>query len=157
MPPSRIDEQVVNHNERLSGESKYGISRTFRVIIDLLFMWFFMRFRARPGHLFGSIGLIFGALGSFALLWLAGEKFLLDHDIGGRPLFMIAIVLIIASIQLLTTGILAEMLARIYFESSDRPAYIVRDPAQEEPRNWFAANTRTRMRSADWYIHPRLR
>ena len=140
VPPSRIGERVVKHNPRLSGESKYGLSRTFRVIIDLLFMWFFMRFRARPGHLFGSIGLLFGALGSSALLWLAGEKFIFGHEIGGRPLLLLGIMLTIASIQLLTTGILAEMLARIYFQSAKNPSYIARDPETSQQRGWYQAS-----------------
>ena len=138
VPPSRIGETVVNHNERLSGESKYGISRTFRVIIDLLFMWFFMRYRARPGHLFGTIGLAFGLIGSLILSWLGIDKFILGNDIGGRPLLLAGVMLVITSIQFLTTGIIAEMLSRIYFESSSRNAYVIRplrDEAEPE-HNW---------------------
>ncbi|WML92226.1 glycosyltransferase family 2 protein [Thiothrix lacustris] len=131
VPPSRIGERVVNHNERLSGESKYGISRTFRVVIDLLFMWFFMRFRARPGHLFGTIGLAFGMLGMLILTWLGIDKFILGNPIGGRPLLLAGVMLVITSIQFLTTGIIAEMLARVYFESSSRDAYVIR-PSREE-------------------------
>lgn len=132
VPPSRIGERVVNHNERLSGESKYGISRTFRVIIDLLFMWFFMRFRARPGHLFGTIGLAFGMIGMLVLSWLGVDKFILGNDIGGRPLLLAGVMLVITSIQFLTTGIIAELLARVYFESSSRNAYVIRPPRKEE-------------------------
>lgn len=136
VPPSRIGEMVVNHNERLSGESKYGISRTFRVIIDLLFMWFFMRFRARPGHLFGTIGLVFGLLGMLILSWLGIDKFILGNDIGGRPLLMTGAILMITSIQFLTTGIIAELLARIYFESSGGNAYVARPSDEENQRSW---------------------
>ncbi|MEZ5452018.1 MAG: glycosyltransferase family 2 protein [Thiothrix sp.] len=132
VPPSRIGERVVNHNERLSGESKYGISRTFRVVIDLLFMWFFMRFRARPGHLFGTIGLAFGLIGSLILAWLGVDKFILGNDIGGRPLLLAGVMLVITSIQFMTTGIIAELLARVYFESSSRNAYVIRPPREEE-------------------------
>lgn len=141
VPPSRIGEQVVKHHERFSGTSKYGISRTFRVIVDLLFIWFFMKFRARPGHLFGSIGLFFGFIGTLILIWLGAEKFLFGHDIGGRPLFLTGILLEVASIQFLTTGIIAEMLTRIYYESSNRNAYIIRTQADAstngtEQRQW---------------------
>jgi len=139
VPPSRIGEKVVNHKERVSGESKYGISRTFRVILDLLFVWFFMRYRTRPGHFFGSIGLTLGALGSLSLIWLAMQKFIMGQDIGSRPLLMIAILLIIASVQFLTTGILAELLSRIYFESSHRKSYVIRDAKEQltpETRQW---------------------
>src|SRR5579885_2752251 len=84
--PSRIGETPVTHHARQFGKSKYGISRTFRVILDLLTVFFFLRFRARPGHFFGSIGLVLGALGSLAMLYLAVVKFILGQDIGGRPL-----------------------------------------------------------------------
>ena len=143
VPPSRIGETVVNHNERLSGESKYGISRTFRVIIDLLFMWFFMRYRARPGHLFGTIGLAFGLIGSLILSWLGIDKFILGNDIGGRPLLLAGVMLVITSIQFLTTGIIAEMLSRIYFESSSRNAYVIRPLRDEvEPEHtWHTPST----------------
>lgn len=134
--PSRIGERVVNHNARLSGESKYGISRTFRVIIDLLFMWFFMRFRARPGHFFGTIGLAFGLIGSLILFWLGIDKFLLGNDIGTRPLLLAGVMLVITSIQFLTTGIIAELLTRVYFESSNRTPYIIRPPLNADARGW---------------------
>lgn len=131
IPPSRIGECVVNHKERLAGESKYGISRTFRVILDLLFVWFFMNYRTRPGHFFGSIGLVLGALGGLGLAWLGFDKFLLGNDIGGRPLLTISVLSVIASVQFLTTGVLAELLSRIYFESSQRRSYQVRQLEDE--------------------------
>lgn len=137
VPPRRIGEKVVNHRERYSGESKYGISRTFRVIIDLIFVWFFMKYRARPGHLFGSIGLFLGALGSLILMYLGFDKFVLGNDIGTRPMLLVGVLMIISSIQFLTTGILGEMLARTYFESTGRSNYYIRDEEEiEEERTW---------------------
>jgi glycosyltransferase involved in cell wall biosynthesis len=138
--PSRIGECVVKHNERFSGESKYGISRTFRVILDLLFMWYFMRYRSRPGHFFGVMGLGSGLLGSVILFWLAIEKFILGEDIGGRPLLLVGVVLMIAALQFLTTGILAEMLARTYFEAAGRNAYTIRDEEVVRERTWYQLN-----------------
>lgn len=135
--PKRISEMVVKHHERHSGTSKYGISRTFRVILDLLFVWFFMRYRTRPGHFFGSIGLFLGAIGSLILAYLGIDKFILGNDIGGRPLFMIAILLSVASIQFVTTGILAELLSRVYYESSSKASYTIREQHGTPDRQWY--------------------
>jgi glycosyltransferase involved in cell wall biosynthesis len=119
--PARIGETAVGHNARQFGESKYGISRTFRVILDLLTVFFFLRFRARPGHFFGSIGLVFGFLGGLAMSWLAVVKFVLGQPIGNRPLFLIAVLLLVFSIQFLTTGVLAEMMSRIFYQRHEGP------------------------------------
>jgi glycosyltransferase involved in cell wall biosynthesis len=112
VPTSRIDEMVVSHHARQFGLSKYGISRTFRVVLDLLSVVFFMSFRHRPGHFFGVIGLTFGAASALLFLYLFGVKFLLGEDIGTRPMLIVAVMLFIASAQMITTGILAEILAR---------------------------------------------
>lgn len=137
--PKRIGEMVVRHHERNSGESKYGITRTFRVVLDLLFVWFFMKYRSRPGHFFGSIGLFFGAVGSLILFWLGVDKLILGNDIGGRPLLMLGVLLVVASVQFLTTGILSELLSRIYFESSEQKSYEVRSDQETKDtgRQWF--------------------
>lgn len=112
VPTSRIGEMVVNHYPRQFGESKYGISRTFRVFLDLLSVLFFMRFRQRPAQFFGTIGLVFGGVSGLMFLYLAWVKFVFGEDIGTRPMFITAVMLFIASVQMITTGILAEMLAR---------------------------------------------
>jgi glycosyltransferase involved in cell wall biosynthesis len=112
VPTSRIGEMVVNHYPRQFGESKYGISRTFRVFLDLLSVLFFMRFRQRPAQFFGTIGLVFGGISGLMFVYLAWVKFILGEDIGTRPMFITAVMLFIASVQMITTGILAEMLAR---------------------------------------------
>lgn len=111
-PTSRISEMVVTHHERKFGQSKYGISRTFRVILDLLSVIFFMSFRYRPGHFFGIIGLSFGALSSLLFAYLLVVKFVLGEDIGGRPMLIVAVMLFVAAAQMVSTGILAEILAR---------------------------------------------
>lgn len=140
VPPSRIGEIVVNHNARVAGESKYGISRTFRVILDLLSVYFFMRYRGRPGHFFGSIGLALGSVSTLMLVYLAFVKFGMGEDIGGRPLFLIAVVFLIASLQFLTTGVLSELISRTYFESSQRQQYVIyhRDEESEQPAPGWA-------------------
>ncbi|HGG59856.1 MAG TPA: glycosyltransferase [Gammaproteobacteria bacterium] len=135
-PPNRIGEMPVSHHARLHGDSKYGIGRTTRVIIDLLTVLFFLRFRARPGHFFGSIGLIMGALSSLILGWLAIVKFALGEDIGSRPLFLVGVLLAIASIQFLTTGVLAEILVRTYHESSRQTPFRVHEGQRNRDPEW---------------------
>ena len=130
--PARIAEAVVRHHPRKAGQSKYGISRSFRVILDLLSVYFFMKHRSKPGHFFGMIGLIFGLFATMVLFYLLGVKFYLGQDIGTRPLLMVGIVLLIASIQFLTTGITAELMARTYFESSNLKPYLERWEQQRE-------------------------
>lgn len=124
--PNRIAEEVVSHHPRTRGVSKYGISRTFRVIIDLLVVYFFMRFSARPGHFFGMVGLGLGGLGGVLMSYMLLLK-LLGESIGTRPLFFTSILLILVGVQMLTTGVLAEMLSRVYYETQERKSYIVRN------------------------------
>lgn len=126
--PRRIAEEVVTHHARQFGESKYGISRTFRVILDLISVYFFMRFRARPGHFFGGAGLMLGGVGSLILLYMAFLKFVGHENIGTRPLLMVGFFSIIMAVQFILSGVLAETLARIYFESGAGKLYQVRNP-----------------------------
>jgi glycosyltransferase involved in cell wall biosynthesis len=125
--PRRIAQEVVSHHARVFGQSKYGLSRTFRVILDLSFVYFFMRFRTRPGHFFGGIGIALGAAGGLILAYLAGLKFFLGESIGTRPLLFVGFFLIIAGVQMVTSGMLAELLARVYYESSNLRPYLARE------------------------------
>ncbi|MEC5388029.1 glycosyltransferase family 2 protein [Uliginosibacterium sp. H3] len=126
--PRRISEEVVEHHARQFGESKYGISRTFRVILDLISVYFFMRFRTRPGHFFGGAGLTIGSIGSAILLYMAFLKLVQGQTIGTRPLLMLGFFALVMGVQFVLTGVLAETLARIYFESGSAKQYEVRDP-----------------------------
>lgn len=130
VPSSRIGEMPVTHHARQHGVSKYGISRTFRVILDLLSVMFFMRFKARPGHFFGSLGLGLGAISALILFYLFIDKFIMGNDIGTRPLFLIGVMLFLSSVQMITTGILAEMIARTYYREDSALSYIVREVYQ---------------------------
>ena len=125
--PHRISESPVSHSARQFGSSKYGISRTFRVILDLLTVSFFLRYQARPGHFFGSLGLILGTVGGLMMSYLAVVKFGFGQDIGDRPLFLISILLLVFSMQFITTGIVSEMLTRIFYQ--DRPRVALVDEA----------------------------
>ena len=123
---ARISEVKVNHKARQFGESKYGIDRTFRVLMDLLTVWFMKRFLTRPMYVFGFGGLIamFGSL--VASTYLLAVK-LMGGDIGNRPLLTLAVVLGLAGIQLFCFGLLGELLIRTYHESQGRPIYRIRD------------------------------
>ena len=141
--PARIKEEVVTHHARQFGQSKYGISRVYRVLLDLLSVYFFMRFRARPGHFFGRIGLLFGFVGSLAMVYLGWVKFALDEDIGSRPLLLVGILCLIMSVQFFTTGVLSELMARTYFESGQSKSYTVRERSSlnvGEEAAWKAAS-----------------
>lgn len=125
VPSTRIGEMAVTHHARQFGASKYGISRTFRVILDLLSVMFFMRYKARPGHFFGSLGLGLGAFAAVILLYLFVDKFIFGNDIGTRPMLMVGVVLLLSSVQMITTGILSEMIARLYYRDEQTPNYII--------------------------------
>lgn len=134
--PSRIGETVVNHRPRKFGSSKYGFSRTFRVILDLLAAFFFLHYRARPGHFFGSLGLILGSFGAVIMAWLVTVKFVLNEDIGNRPLLFIGILLLVSAVQFLTTGIIAEMLSRTFYAASDVAPHSVMNSGRAGAGAW---------------------
>ncbi len=135
--PRRIAEEVVSHHARQFGQSKYGISRTFRVILDLISVYFFMRYRSRPGHFFGGIGLTLGVIGTLILTWLLGLKVFTGASIGSRPLLLVGFFCVIGAVQFISTGVLAETLARIYFESGAASQYQVRNPdAPTDTESW---------------------
>ena len=139
--PRKIAQEEVTHHARMFGESKYGISRTFRVILDLIFVYFFMRFRTRPGHFFGGIGLALGALGILILTYLTGLKIFTGASIGTRPMFFGGFFFVIAGVQMVTSGVLAELLTRVYFESGQSQAYVARETAAlTDGQGWHSNN-----------------
>jgi len=122
---ARIAELKVNHRPRLRGTSKYGITRTLRVVLDLLTVKFLSSYSTRPSHVFGPIGLGSAFLGCVIGLYLTVQKVFFGQDIGARPLLLLGILLIFIGFQFVTMGLLGEMLARTYHESQDRPVYVV--------------------------------
>jgi glycosyltransferase involved in cell wall biosynthesis len=123
----RITEQEVKHRARMHGTSKYGLSRTVRVVLDLLTVKYLLDYSKRPLQIFGLVGLLFGGLGALILLWLVGVKFIGHQGIGDRPLLLFGILLVFTGVQLVTIGLLAEMQARTYHESQNKATYVVRD------------------------------
>jgi len=123
---ARISEVKVNHHPRRFGVSKYGLDRTFRVLMDLLTVWFMKRFLTRPMHVFGFGGLAAMGVGLLIGLWLVGEKLLLGSDIGDRPLLLMGLLSFLTGVQLFCFGLLAELQMRTYHESQGRPIYRVR-------------------------------
>ena len=123
---ANIIEVPVRHHARARGVSKYGIDRTFRVLLDLLWIKFVMRFLHRPLQAFGGVGLTFGALGFLILAWLTYEKLALGAEIGGRPLLLLGVLLMLIGVQLVATGLIGELLTRIYHEPQGRPQYLLR-------------------------------
>jgi glycosyltransferase involved in cell wall biosynthesis len=126
--PSRMAEEPVNHRARTLGCSKYGLSRTVRVLVDLLAVHFFLHYGSRPGHFFGGIGLVTTGVGASILGWLALVK-LMGEDIGTRPLLALGFFLVVGGLQFLTTGVLAELLIRVYFDGSHAQPYRLRPTA----------------------------
>ncbi len=121
----KIVEIPVKHHPRIYGKSKYGISRTFKVISDLFFIWFLKKFMQKPIHFFGFIGLVLFLAGFFPFVYLILLK-LTGHSIGNRPLLIISVLFILAGIQMFTAGIISEVLMRIYYESQDKRPYVIR-------------------------------
>ena len=127
-----IVEKVVNHRPRRHGSSKYGISRTLRVVLDLLTVKFLISYSTRPLHIFGLLGMAMGSLGAAVCAWLAWVKFVQHEGISNRPLLLFGILFILTGVQLVTTGLVAEMLSRTYHESQDKPIYAIREVLEAE-------------------------
>lgn len=130
---TRITQIDVNHRPREFGSSKYNLSRTTRVMSDLVLMVFFKKYMQRPMHFFGNIGIITLGIGVLINLYLLVLK-ILGNDIWGKPLLMLGILLVLGGIQFITTGIIAEVQMRTYFESQQKKPYRVKSvgPALEK-------------------------
>ncbi|MBO9998089.1 MAG: glycosyltransferase family 2 protein [Cyanobacteria bacterium SID2] len=124
---ARIVEIPVAHHARRYGKSKYGLGRTFRVLMDLLTVFFMKKFLTRPMHVFGFFGIACTLAGIALSGYLTFLKLGLGQNIGDRPLLTLAILLIIAGIQLFSFGLLAELVMRTYHESQQRPIYRIRE------------------------------
>jgi len=124
---TQIAEVPVNHSPRTRGKSIYGLSRTLKVILDLITIRFLQSYSARPMQLFGLLGLLCFALGTAAGLYLSYAKLFLGQPIGDRPLLLLAVLLVVMGVQLITMGLLGELMVRTYHESQGKPTYVVRE------------------------------
>src|SRR5258706_13514060 len=122
---AKITQVDVKHHPRIYGKSKYGINRTFKVMSDLILLVFFRKYLQKPMHLFGTIGFISFGLGALINIYLLILK-IMGHDIWGKPLLILGLILLLGGIQFITIGIIAEINIRTYFESQNKKTYNVR-------------------------------
>ena len=122
-----IVEHVVNHRARVHGASKYGLSRTLRVVLDLMTVKFMGSYSTRPLQMFGPLGLAMGAIGLAICAYLVYVKFGLQQGIGDRPLLLLGAMLVMMSFMVLLNGLQAEMLSRTYHESQNKAIYAIRE------------------------------
>ncbi|MEO6028121.1 MAG: glycosyltransferase family 2 protein [Candidatus Binatia bacterium] len=122
-----VTEIPVNHRPRLRGQSKYGISRTVRVVLDLLTIKFLSGFATRPIHVFGTFGLVTMMTGLMITGILGLQKIFFGVELAGRPLLLLGVLLVLGGVQLVTLGLLGEMLARTYHESQGKTIYRLRE------------------------------
>jgi glycosyltransferase involved in cell wall biosynthesis len=127
-----IGEKVVNHRAREHGKSNYGITRTFRVILDLMTVKFLSSYKTRPLQMFGSIGLTMGTLGLLMCAWVIYQRFF-GFQSANRPLFIVGAFLVLGGLQMITSGLQAEMISRTYHESQDKPTYVIREIREARP------------------------
>ncbi len=123
---ARIAQVDVRHHPRIHGTSKYGLSRTIKVISDLTLLMFFKRYMQKPMHFFGSWGLLIFGVGVIINIYLLVLK-VLGNDIWGKPLLLLGILLVLAGFQLITTGFIAESLMRTYYESQNKRPFRIRN------------------------------
>ena len=127
-----IAEVKVNHRARRYGASKYGISRTVRVILDLVTVKFLLSYSNRPLHVFGLIGMISSSLGFFLLLFLGIQRQFYGIPMGDRPMLMMAVLMIFIGVQFVTIGLISEIQVRTYHESQNKPIYYVKNILRED-------------------------
>lgn len=124
---AKVVERRVRHRPRLRGTSKYGLSRTIRVLLDLLTVTFLRAYSTRPIQVFGLFGLIAAAVGGIWTAYLGFERLVLHRPLANRPILLLTILLTVIGVQFVSLGLLGEMLARTYHESQAKPIYRVRD------------------------------
>ena len=122
-----VTEMPVHHAPRQFGKSKYGIGRTLRVILDLITIRFLLSYGTRPMQIFGLFGLILSGLGMLTGVYLTYTKLVYNESIGNRPLLLLAVLLIVVGMQLISMGLVGELVVRTYYETQSKPIYVVRE------------------------------
>jgi len=125
-------EQVVNHRRRTHGRSNYGITRTFRVVLDLMTVKFLSSYSTRPLQMFGTIGLLMGGAGFLICAWITYQRFF-GYQSANRPLLIVGGMMVLGGVILVMNGLQAEMLSRTYHESQDKPTYVIREIRESQP------------------------
>ena len=128
----QMGEKIVNHHPRMHGKSNYGITRTFRVILDLLTVKFLSSYKTRPLQMFGSIGFMMGGLGALMCAWVIYQRFF-GFQSANRPLLIVGIFMIVGGLNMVMNGLVAEMISRTYHESQDKPTYVIREIREARP------------------------
>jgi hypothetical protein len=124
---ARIVELPVRHRARLHGRSKYGISRTLRVLLDLVTVKFYLTSLTKPLQFFGLIGILTSGAGLAMCLYLASLRIIWGQALADRPFLLLGVLLLVIGVQFLCVGILAEIQIRTYHESSGRPIYALQE------------------------------
>jgi glycosyltransferase involved in cell wall biosynthesis len=132
---ARVAEIPVTHHARHAGESKYGLSRTIKVVFDLITIKFMSSYLTKPLYLFGSAGLICLAVSVITLMLALFLRFVHDIHLNRMPLATFAMVMFGMGIQFIFMGLLAEMIVRTYHESQNKPTYLIREQINLEPES----------------------
>lgn len=123
----QVAEIPVNHHARQFGKSKYGLGRIIKVVLDLLTVKFLLQYATRPAQIFGLLGIVSFTIGSLVGAYLAVLKLFFNQSIGNRPLLLLAVLMIVFGVQLITTGLIGELLIRTYYEAQNKPVYMVKE------------------------------
>ena len=121
----KIGEVKVKHHERRHGTTKYSWKRVVKGFLDLIVVTFWQKYSARPIHLFGGFGLLLSIVGVVVSLYLVIQRLFFDMSLADRPLFMVSIFAIIVGVQFVVTGVLADIMLKVYYGQKERKPYLV--------------------------------
>jgi hypothetical protein len=133
---AKVKQIEVKHYPRVNGVSKYGLSRTFKVLSDLILLQFYRKYAQKPMYYLGKIGFLLFFSGTCILGYLLVIK-MLGHDIWGKPLIFLGVLLLLAGLQVITSGIILDYIMRTYFESQNKKPYSIKTistPPKENPQ-----------------------